>query len=65
MDAGKKEDGDEEDHSSKLWVILKVEEGITSRLTLKRVFVRHQLWISKRHLMLEGLFGVPGTPGHK
>ena len=32
MDAGKKEDGDEEDHSSKLWVILKVEEGITSRL---------------------------------
>ena len=32
VDAGKEEDGDEKDHASKLRVILKVEEGIKSRL---------------------------------
>ena len=32
VEAGKEEDGDEKDHASKLWVILKVQEGITSGL---------------------------------
>ena len=32
VEAGKEEDGDEEDHSSKLRIILEVQEGITSRL---------------------------------
>ena len=42
VDAWKQEDGDEKDDAGKLWVILKVQKGITSRLAWKKIAIKVQ-----------------------
>ena len=75
VDAWKQEDGDEKDDAGKLWVILKVQKGITSRLAWKkdchqgtRYKIKVQAaykCISRGHLKLGGQFEVLGRPDHK